>query len=78
MITQREYKKYPETHWKGLKVRTLSKMQNGSYVIPAGTILVIKRKYKGFSLEGLEVCEHCKIGMRIFIGRVEPYELELI
>ena len=77
MITQEEYKKYPETYWKGITVITLREIKNGWYDIPPGTKLKITRKYKGFSLDGLEVCEHCKIGRVISISRVETSALRV-
>ena len=77
MITWKDYRKHNEDYWKGKKVITLREMKNGWFVIPMGTILKIDRKYCGFSLEGLEVCKHCKIGRRISIGRVEPTALRL-
>lgn len=78
MITQKEYKKYPEEYWIGKKVRTLLDIENGYITIPKGFILRIDRKYQGFSLSAIDVCPHCGIGRKISISRVKPYHLELI
>ena len=77
MITYKEYKQKPLSYWKGKKVETLGTMQNGRYVIPKGTILIIVDKYAGFGLRGVDVCPHCKIGVRIYINRVEPTAIKL-
>lgn len=78
MVTQKEYFRKPESFWMGKKVKTLRDMRNGWVEIPKGTILKITRKYQGFSLEGVEVCPHCKIGNRLSISRVEPIAVELL
>lgn len=78
MITNKEYFNKPESFWMDKKVRTLKDMRNGWFEIPKGTILKITRKYQGFSLEGIEVCPHCKIGKRLSISRVEGINLELL
>lgn len=77
MITWGEYKKRTEKYWLGKKVVTLQKLENGNIVIPAGTILVIHRKFNGFTLKGVEFCSHCGIGTKMNIGRVPPTVLEL-
>lgn len=78
MITNKEYKQHPESYWKDKEVVTLNDIQNGWYLIPKGTKLRIHRKYQGFSLEGLDVCPHCKIGIKISISRVNPNGLTLL
>ena len=78
MITQKEYKKYPFNWWLGRKVITLRELQSRGIVIPEGTVMKITGKYQGFDLEGLEVCEHCKIGRKIYIKRVPPSDLRLL
>jgi hypothetical protein len=75
ILNWKEYHKHPEKYWVGKKVITLIDMQSGQYTIPKGTILEIERKYKGFNLMGLEICPHCKIGLKISIWRVEPHHL---
>lgn len=79
MLTQKEYKKYPESYWKGKKVRILSEMQtNGGKIFPIGTLMKIVRKYKGFELKIIEICPHCKRGDNWRISRVQPYSLSLV
>lgn len=78
MITKKQYESYPETFWIGKKVKTLKKLQNGWFEIPVGTILVINRKYKGFDLQGLEICPHCNIGKKISISRVQVNDVQLL
>lgn len=78
MITWKQYKSKTEKYWEGKKVRTLVEMRNGNFVIPKGFILVIDRKYIGFTLKGVNTCDKCGIGQRIYITRVEPTELELV
>ena len=78
MITRIEYLQKKEEFWIGKKVRTLREMRNGWVIIPVGTILKIRRKYQGFTLEAVEICPHCKIGNRLDISRVSPEALELV
>ena len=78
MVTWKEYKQKPESYWKGKKIRTLIKMENGNIVIPQGTILIIDRKYKGFTLTGIKDCPHCGIGRKLYISRVTPIEVEMV
>lgn len=77
MVTEKEYKKNPESYWRGKKVKTLCKLNNGYYEIPKGTILEIERKYQGFSLRGIEVCSHCEIGRKVHISRVNYFDVIL-
>lgn len=62
-------------YWKDKIVMSLRDMENGWFTIPKGTKFEITDKYKGFSLKGLEICQHCKIGRKISIARVEPIAL---
>lgn len=78
MITQAEYKKTPGRLWIGKRVRTREDLRNGNIEIPAGTILIIERKYRGFGLRGVAKCQHCKIGRVISINRVPPESVELL
>ncbi len=78
MITEKQYKQKPLTFWNSKKVETLVNIGNGYYAIPAGTVLEITNKYQGFTLRGLDVCPHCKIGRKIDISRVEPTALRLL
>jgi len=77
-ITFKLYNLKKTSWWIGKKVRTLKDIQNGRYKIPKGTIFEIEGKYGGFDLRGLEVCPHCNIGLKIYISKVEPTNLELI
>jgi len=78
MITWKEYYKKTQWEWMGKKVRTLKEISNHWFVIPKGHILKIVRKYKGFELEGIDICKHCNIGKRISIEGVDPTNLELV
>lgn len=59
---------------KGKSVRALRELRNGSYSIPAGTVLEIDDKRGGFSLITPR-CSSC--GIRVFITRVQPEAVEL-
>jgi len=76
-ITQKEYEKNTEEYWLRKKVMTLRKLENGNIVIPAGTVLTIHRKYKGFTLKAVTDCPHCKIGVKLSITRGRPNLLKL-
>lgn len=78
MITDKNYKEHKAEFWEGRKVETRVDIENGHITIPSGTILEITRKFSGFDLEGLEVCQHCKIGVKIFIRQVTPSKLRLL
>ena len=79
IITRREYKKYPETYWVGKKVRVISSVESGGGLIfDVGAILKITRKYGGFEVERVDICEHCHVGRRASIGRCNPNHFELI
>lgn len=75
MVTQREYERKTEKEWKKVKVITKVKMQNGFMEIPAGTVCRIVQKYGGFSLKS-EPCGKC--GIRVFISRVQPENVEVL
>lgn len=77
MVTWQEYRKHPESYWKGKKMITLREMRNGNFVIPQGTIMEIDKKYQGFSLRKIDTCEKCGIGKIIHITKVEPMAIML-
>ena len=78
MVTWKEYKRKRESFWRGKKVKTLREMQNGNFVIPLGTVMVISRKYMGFTLRKIDTCTKCEIGRKLIISRVEPTVLALL
>ena len=78
MITWADYEGKSKKFWKGKLVRTLLSIENGNYVIPAGTVFEITDKYKGFSLRKVHICPQCGIGKKIDVTRVDPTELELL
>lgn len=78
MITQKEYEKQTEKYWLGKKVITQRELKNGNVVIPAGTVLAIRRKYKGFTLDGVKECPYCKIGRLLYIAKVPPMDVSLL
>ncbi len=75
MITKNEYERTTEQKWSGVKVRTLRELQNGTVMIPKGTICTIKRKQAGFTLI-TEACQTC--GVSVYITRVPHYDLEKV
>jgi len=78
MISEKEYKKYPESHWVGKAVRLLQKTQNGYWIFPQGYVMKITRKYMGFDLESADICPTCGVGHRQTISRIPPNKIELI
>ena len=78
MISLKAYKEFPERFWKGKKVVCLRRIENGWVVIPEGFEMEIDRKYKGFSIKGVDFCEHCNIGKKLSMSRVKPQDLRLI
>mgnify|MGYP001607314169 CR=1 FL=1 len=62
----------------GSKVITLRELRNGVDIIPKGSIGEVKRRYAGLELYFENRCEHCHFGTRVWITRVEPYNVELI
>ncbi len=72
MISWNKWRRMPISYWQGKKVKTLVPLENGNITIPEGTILEICGKYNGVELRGLEVCPHCKIGLKITISWVPP------
>lgn len=75
MISRKEYLKYPEIYWKGRRVRALYNLTSGSQSVQKGTILTIKAKASGFTLETPR-CPHC--GVAVFIRKVESTAVELV
>jgi hypothetical protein len=74
-ITESDYKKNNRAFWMGKKVKTRKELHNGWIKIPQGTIMTIRGKRGGFSLEG-EICPLCKI--KAVINKVEPTALTLV
>lgn len=61
--------------WVGAKVKTRYAMENGYAKMPAGSVAIVVRVSKGFSLE-FEPCSCC--GMTVKCSQVRPEHLEII
>lgn len=75
MVTQRVYQRLTHEQVKGRRVRTLVTLWNSLSEIPAGTLMTIIAKSKGYSLMG-DPCPHC--GVRVAVGRVQPSNVEFV
>lgn len=76
MITLSEYRRLPESRWKGKTVSLLRPIAtNGGAIYPAGARAVIVRKLKGFEIRG-EPCSCC--GVRLLLKQVSPMDLEIV
>jgi hypothetical protein len=62
----------------GSKVVTLKDLQNGGSIIPKGSVGVVQQLYGGLHLYFEHRCEYCHFGDRVWISRVQPYQVELI
>lgn len=69
------YAALTEAQLKGRQVITRVPIRCRAYSLPAGATLTIARKFSGLDLEGLP-CEHC--GVRIYVRRVPPWDVDLV
>lgn len=69
----RDYKRLTERELLGRKVRALQEIRNGWGSMPAGTVFIIERKFKGFALRA-EPCTCC--GFRFSVNKVSPGKVE--
>lgn len=74
-ISQRQYRRYPESYWFGKHVRSLTVLGNVRADFPVGTVFEIVGKSSGFLLETAP-CSKCGISHRL--TRVDPENLELV
>lgn len=59
--------------YKGMTVKTVRELKNGSTIIPVGTICIVDDWHKGLTLI-TPICQHC--GIRAFITRVPQSYVE--
>lgn len=78
MVTEKEYKNFPISHWIGKKVVTLCELNNGHRKIPKYTVMKIKLKNRGFRLFSAIQCKHCGVTKKLFISNVKPCNLHLL
>ena len=74
-MNNKEYQNMSEKELAGRKVRSLVTLRNGMGLIRAGTILEIRGKHAGLSLQS-EPCPRC--GLRASITKVPPQDVELL
>lgn len=78
-MTQKEYEKNNEQFFRNKKVRLVKEISNGKgNIFGVGTVMTIKRKYKGFELEQISICKECNCGERRSIHGVNPQAIELV
>jgi hypothetical protein len=75
MITDKIYRSLSDREWRGKRLRLLRPVQNTYVILPAGTIVTVKRKFKGFEIEG-EACRCC--GVRVRMTKVLPQSFEVV
>lgn len=75
IINWTEYRKHSEEWFKGKKVRTRTEIETISQKIPAGSVLTIVEKFKGFTLKS-EPCACC--GVSVHVRKVDGMALDLL
>ena len=75
MVTRSTYNRLSLKRIKGMKVRTTRAMRNSQMQIPAGTIMEIIGKNRGYTLQGWP-CQHC--GIAPIISKVDFYAVEFV
>lgn len=69
------YRNKSEKFFIGRRVRTLVPLKNAVAELPVGTVAVVTRKIKGFTIR-TDPCETC--GIAISVSRVAPEDVDLI
>lgn len=74
-MDRKMYRYLTDAQFRGRKVKSRFEMRNGRFVIPAGTIFTIVKKFGGFSLIS-DSCPTC--GVAVSISKVQPFDIDLI
>ena len=74
-MIEKKFQRKTSSWWEGRTVVATSELGNAWMVIPSGTYCVVKRKYKGLSLE-TDPCPEC--GVRLKISEVPYSNLDLV
>ena len=74
-ITETQYTGKPESWWLGKTLITLEELRNGWGILPKGSKVIVKRKYKGFNIESLP-CTCC--GLRVTMSYVSAFCLAVL
>lgn len=76
-ITEKLYRKHPETWWIGQRVRLLRDVTKGSgEILPAGMEMTVRTKFSGLGVQG-DACKCCGVTPRchkLDIGALELIE----
>ncbi len=75
MIGWREYRRLTDAQVRGRLVRTLVALETPSMRVPAGTVLTVRGKWKGYALEAT-TCPACGVTMQM--RKVPPADLDWV